>query len=290
VQHFGVYAWSAVLECVARLLSGALLLLFVPSVHAALLAYVLGLVAAQTAARLHLRSLPAPPPGASVGSASLARFAVPMFALTLLAAGFHSLDMLFVKHRFSAPEAGIYGAAGAAGRVFALLFSPFRVLLLPASSALRAQGRPAEGLLLRASAGFLLLAAVPLVAVAIAPDAIITVVYGERFAPAGALLLLMACSSILGFLPLLIAQALAAAEQWRWLALYALGLAGEWVALLAWGASPDRVVRIALAAKAATCLLLVGYYAAWRPRARLEEPRATTVAEPLGALGRGAWD
>jgi O-antigen/teichoic acid export membrane protein len=213
-----------------------------------------------------------------------------MFALTVLAAGFHSLDMLFVKHRFSAPEAGIYGAAAAAARVFALLFSPFRVLLLPASSALRTQGRPAERLLLRASAGFLLLAAAPLAAVAIAPDAIIALIYGERFAPAGALLLLMACSSILGFLPLLLAQSLAAAEQWRWLALYAVGLAGEWVSLLAWGGSPDRVVKIALVAKGATGLLLVGYYAAWRLRARLEEPRATVAAEPSSALGRGARD
>jgi O-antigen/teichoic acid export membrane protein len=267
LQDFGGYALNTILESGSRLALGIGVLLLSPSVEAALLVYLLATAAAHVAARMRIpRTEPAH--GAPPEPERLGRFFVPMFVMTLCAATFHNLDLLFVKAGFSAADAGLYGAAGAFARAFALLFLPFRVLLLPVMSSLQATARPIEGAFLRVSAYFFVLAAVPLGVIALWPDTLVHLLYGERFGSASILLLPMALSMLAGLIPVLLGQAFLAANHWPWLALYVLGLGAEWLALQRWGGSLGSAVAVALTVKGITAGVLCVYFVAWRRSTR----------------------
>lgn len=297
-RDFAGYGLNTVLEAGVRLVTGVALLALAPSVPSALAAYLLGVGGARLAAAARLRAgspgVEREPRGRGPTRDAVLGFAAPMYVMTGCAAAFQAADLLYVKACFPASDAGLYGAAAVFARSFALVFMPFRIMLLPVATARRERGTGSEGALLRMSLGFLVLAALPLAAVALRPDLLVRLLYGGGFVEATPLLLPLSLSMIAGMVPVLIGQTFASTEHWRWLPLYVGGLGAECAALALWGRDPSSVATIALLAKLATAAVLVLYLAvrrglgddlgvALRGESDLGPPRAAGTPTPTGS-------
>lgn len=116
---------------------------------------------------------------------STATVSVTLLAITVL--GF--ADILFVKHYFSAPQAGLYGIASLVGKGLYFLVSFAAVVVLPKASLEAARGRAALPTLARAVAVIAALSAIVILTLFFFKSQVVTLLAGKAFAGAGALLL-----------------------------------------------------------------------------------------------------
>jgi O-antigen/teichoic acid export membrane protein len=116
--------------------------------------------------------------------------AVGMASMSLL--GF--MDMLFVKHYFSAEQAGIYAAASLAGKIvyFMVGFAP--TILLPKASAHSRIGGSPVRLLAQAGALTGVISLATLVVFAFAPHLVITAIAGAKYEGAASFVLGYGCA------------------------------------------------------------------------------------------------
>lgn len=220
-QAFTAHNASTVIDAAARLAIGVLLVTFWPQPGPALLAYLLGLVVTLTYTPSQLAVLWRHHTAVPIDRAEVRRFAWPMFAVMLVTAGFQNVDMLYVKHEFSAQDAGVYGAAFTLTRLIAVMVTPFNVVLLPILTARHAGGRSIHGSLGRLCLYFVVLAAGPLALFAFWPEHVVRAFSPEGYGSAAGLLGELALVRLLGHLCHMVALAGAAVHDFRFLYFYA---------------------------------------------------------------------
>ena len=274
-QSFGSYNVNIITEAAIRLAVGLVLLRLLWGATSGLTAYLIALVATVVLARTQLRRMwygQAPEP---LDGRAVRRFAVPMFVMMFASAGFHNIDMLFVKHCFPAADAGIYGAVFVWARIMGTLVTPFSTLMLPWLTTLHTQRQALTGSFIRICAYFLLLAAIPLALFALWPGQIITWSYGEPFAAAAPLLFTLAAARLVGYLAHMLALAGAATNNFRFLYVYLPAFAAQVAALSLWHDSLRQVVAVVLVCEGIALAGMVVSFAVAGRRPRRPKPTGT---------------
>lgn len=256
LQRFGAYNINTLVESGSRLLVGLLLLSWVVSVNAGLAAYVVALVVTLLVSVGQLRSVWSGRQRQTLDGGAVRRFTIPIFATMLAYAAFHNLDMLLVKHFFSATDAGIYGAAFNLARVMAIIVTPFSTLLVPLLTALHTQGRPMWGSFLRVATFFCLIALCVIVFLGLFAHQIFRL-FTPEYASGAALLLPLAMVRLVGFLSFLIAMSGAAVNRFAFLCVFIPGLIVQIAFLSIWHDSLATVVNVMLAVQGGTLAAMV---------------------------------
>ncbi|MHC4709019.1 MAG: lipopolysaccharide biosynthesis protein [Planctomycetota bacterium] len=261
---FARYNRSVVTEAALRLLIGVPLLYAFADAGSAVGGYAAALLVLLPLSAKQAKVTSKGEEAVPVSAPEVLRFGSPMFAFSMAFVTFLNGDMLLVKLFFHGPEAGLYGGAVTLARSIALIYGPFGILLLPAFVSQEAGGSPPFRMVLRVVAYFLAAAALPLAAMAIWPEEILTLAFGEAFGAAAPLLLPLAGAAALAGFSALMGNALAGLGRFRFLAVYIGGLLLMVSGLSLWHESLDRVVVVVLAVQVITAVaMLVLLLAAW---------------------------
>ncbi|HEY6337578.1 MAG TPA: oligosaccharide flippase family protein [Candidatus Sulfotelmatobacter sp.] len=174
--HFSGLALNVVVEVVVKLAGAMLFLHFGMGVTGVMTAILLSIVAA------YLAGQPGPQYRAIAGKIKIAPFGEGMQAILYFAGQviLSNLDILLVKHFFPPSTAGIYAAVALVGRVVFMLSWSVVSSMFPvsASHSQRQSGRPVLHLALLLVAG---LTSAFIVAIALAPEAVWTMLLGKQF-------------------------------------------------------------------------------------------------------------
>ena len=275
VQSFNQYNLNILLEAASRLVLGVALLNVVGGATAGLAAHVVALAVVLMLCPWQLRGVWRGHEPARIDRGEVRRFTAPMFIAIFAYAGFQNLDMFFVKHHFSATDAGQWSAAFALTRALGVLVTPFTILLLPLLTTLYEKGHRIGPTFIRTCSYFLVLAAGPLVLFWLWPVGIVKVLYQEEFTGAAPLLLPLAVARLACYLTYLIVLVFASRARFRFLYIYVPGLAAEALVLLIWADSLATAAAAVLIVQAVILLLLAVLVAAEaRPGTEpLEDPR-----------------
>lgn len=246
LQAFGSLSLNTIMESAVRLGLGVALLAVWCHTASGLSAYLAALVVVLFVARAQLGRLWRDHDYERVDGTSIRRFAGPLLIMTITSAGLQNVDMLFAKRFLIEADAGLYAAAFTLSRTMSALVTPFTTLLLPVLTQLHGEGRRLGGTFARTCTYFLILAAVPITLFAVWPQQIMTLLYREEFADAGALLLPLTLMRLFGYLCHLIALAFAATNRFRFLWVYVTGFGAELVLLLCWHNSGEQIARVGL--------------------------------------------
>jgi O-antigen/teichoic acid export membrane protein len=103
--------------------------------------------------------------------------ALATFALTSMSFA----DLLLVKHFFSPEQAGLYGAISLVGKVLLFVVGFVPTIVLPKATARATHGQPALPILVQALGATILLSAIGLTVIAIAPAFVIRVMAGSAY-------------------------------------------------------------------------------------------------------------
>ncbi len=188
-RRFWTLGRSFLAEGVLRLGLGVLLVSLGLGLNGAVAAISLASLGALVVTLRGARALPSAGPSASAaGIGDALRWLVPYL---LAAAGMTVLtyaDVVFVKTRFLPEEAGIYAAASTGGKIILYATAPLAMVMLPEVVRRNAQGARSWGVLLRTALYAVGAGGTLLAAYALAPAAIIRVLFGGAYG-AGAPLL-----------------------------------------------------------------------------------------------------
>jgi len=256
LSAFGSLNANTIAEALVRVILGLAILWAAMSAGGALVGYLAGVVAALALSAWQLpRHWTGQSPEA-VDAKGILRYAAPLLVMMMVTAGFENIDMLAVK-RFADPiDAGIYGAAFTLARSMAALVTPFATLLLPLLTVAAQQGKAITGPWMRIAGYFLFLAGPVWIAFALWSEPIVSMLFGDEFAPAGSILALVAMARLLGYLGQLAALALCATGRFGFLYLYAPTLMLEAAALMFWHDSLMTVAWIATIGNGAALIAL----------------------------------
>ncbi len=179
-------ARDQLVEALARITIGALVLAVVPTPAAAIASYAAGSLLAWRLARAELGT-----PGPDTRAVAAATWASvgALACWNVLVAAAQQLDTLLVALGGSPAEAPAYGAVATLVRGFALLALPVQLQLGPQLCAGFARGRFEVRTLLVLLGTYLGLATVPLTICAVWPTAVLALAYGDAFLAAGPVLL-----------------------------------------------------------------------------------------------------
>jgi O-antigen/teichoic acid export membrane protein len=242
LMRFRAHNMNTVLEAVIRAGGAFLLLQISRTSTAALISYAIALLVAEgVIAAMFAREWRSVAP-ALVDWTEVTRLTLPMIVLMLAIAIFQNADVLAVKRWFAPNEAGVYGAASAIARAFGVIFVPLYVLAGPLLTGAHDSGRPIRGLTLQLTGVFLALSTIPLLLFVIWPERIMTLLYGPAYAAAGPLVARLGGVAIITFTALMLAQALISVADFRFLAVYGLGAAGQVIALAVRHATYNEVI------------------------------------------------
>lgn len=246
LQAFGALSVNTVTESALRLLAGVVLLGVWCQTASGLTAYLVALVVVLFVARAQLSRIWGGHAYEHIDGAPIRRFAGPLLIMTVASAALQNIDMLFAKRFLAETDAGLYAAAFTLSRTMSALVTPFTTLLLPVLTTMHGEGRRLGGTFARTCGYFLLLASVPVALFAVWPEQIVTLLYQDEYAGAGALLLPLTLMRLFGFLCHLIALAFAATNSFRFLWIYVGGLVVQLVLLLIWHESGARIAQVGL--------------------------------------------
>lgn len=183
-HRFRAQSWLNVLYSVTRVLFAVVLVLFGTRVYGVLFGFTLSL-ALSAAVSWHYVS---PRTGtANPESRRLLAFAAPLMVLAIGQAVLVNLDLLQMKAYFPASDAvGYYSGMASLSRTPYFLFTAFSVTLLPVvTSALRYQSRERAGDVIARATTFLLITALPVMAiVAAVPADLLDFVFPAEYASA----------------------------------------------------------------------------------------------------------
>lgn len=259
LQAFVSLNVNNITEALVRLTLGILLLLMSRSATVAVAAYLSGTLIAALLGHMQVRAMVTGHQRERVDGKEVVAFTLPVFVMMLIAAGFQNVDMLLVKSLFSDAAAGLFGAAHTLSRTMGALVTPFNTLMLPMVARMHGEGENVAGPMLRVVGYFLLLAAVPLAVFALAPDLVMTTLFGADFKPAGALLFPLSLARLAGHTAHMGALACAGLGRFRFLYVYGAGFFAQVILLTLFHGSPEAVVRVALVSQIGT-MIAVGVY------------------------------
>lgn len=262
VMRFGLYNGNTLFESIVRAAIAVVLLHFRATAAAALAAYVIALAAAELAMIAGLRSDAASASPAPVDWTEVRRLTAPITLLMLAIACFQNADMLVVKHFFDASSAGTYGAATALARVAGVIFVPLYVLVGPVLTRMHEAREPIFRATVNLGALYVALVVGPLIVFAIWPRAVVTLLYGARYAAAGALLAPLAGVAAVTYCGLMLAQALLTIRHSRFLAVYGIAAVVQVAALLCFHDTLREVLAALWSVQAAVAVVITLSFAA----------------------------
>jgi len=262
-QKYGAHSLSMILEAGLRLAVGVALFLSFRSVVVALSAYVIATVSAHGVALLHteVRRTSADPLG------GLVRGLFPLLVIASADAVLQNFDVFFVKAAFSDANAGVYGAVASVTRVLGVAATPVAVLALPHFTQQVALGKSPARSLVRLCLIFMGFAGIPLLAMAIWPGPLMTLLFGRGFGAGGKILLLHGISLLPTYLAMFVAQAFVASGKWRVAWLYGAGALLYVAAIMMAPDTLPSVLWVLIAFKSFVFLVMV---VAWVVAARAD--------------------
>jgi O-antigen/teichoic acid export membrane protein len=255
--HLRRYSISSVCEALVKLLATVVVLLAVSrTVDAAVMAIVLSAVLAVVVNWVLLRFLPRArdraEPVRDTSGYSLATLGCLILLAVLLSAD------IFAAKRYLAPhDAGLYASAALCGKIVFFATSCLTVVLFPVFSTRQEQGHDARHVLRKGLALVGATSAVLIVAYTVAPKAVVTPLFGERFAPAAAYLGLMAITFALYGLVYLAAMFLLSQKRSAGLAPLAIAVVAQLAGFFALHATIRELIAVnALVFASAAAVLL----------------------------------
>lgn len=256
LTRFREHNGSTILESSLRLLAAMVALTFSRSAAMAMLSYAAGLLIATIVLRARFRldwkGIAAEP----LAFGEVLRFARPMILVMIAFAIQQNADMIAAKLWLPAAAAGLYGAASGLARVFAVITSPFFILMVPRITSLVENRQPIAGAAFRLCGWFLLISAVPLAVFAWRGAFLVRLSYGESFAPAAILIIPLSVLAIVSNLGLLLAQALSAAHRFAILRVYLTAAIVEVAALSVGHRTAQTIVYSVLAVQTSSVLIM----------------------------------
>jgi O-antigen/teichoic acid export membrane protein len=250
-QQFRRYSWNITTESIVRLLLAVALLLLAASAAASLAAYVVALLAAMALAGWQKGDF------REVDMAAVRRYFAPVFAYTIIYAGFQNIDVLIVKRLFPPAEAGMYGAASFLSRAAGMLVMPFVAFAVP--HLVEALGDPAEvrRRFVRICAQYSILAAVAVAVIGSGSRLIIALLFGPGYGPAAGLLLPLSAAIALSGLVFLVCQLPVASNRFAFVKWYALGLLVEIAGLARFHRTLLDIALVLIIANVITLMLIL---------------------------------
>lgn len=263
LRRFRRFNLSTLLEAGSRLVAAMLIYKLARSPVVALLIYAAALLLAVVFLRNEVNKTLRGVEPAPLAGRQLLQFGVPMLVLAAGLAAYQNIDMILVRRWFSPEEAGFYGAASALAKVMGVLVVPFYAITLPSLAALHARGKPIVGALFRLTAYFAVVASVAITLLYFFGGEVMTLAYGREFESASHLLTPLAGAFAVGYVTLLVAQAFATLQEFRFLYVYWAGVVVQLVALWRLHHSLSQVTHVLLVTQtlvAACVLALFGLY------------------------------
>lgn len=262
---FRLYNESVIIEAAIRGLLAVALLVVARNATAAMIGYVVGLAVAELVMLRPLRREWRGMESEQVDWSDVQRLAVPIVILMFAIAVFQNTDMLAVKRWFSPRDAGAYGAATAIARGIGVVFVPFYVLAGPLLTSLHESGKPVFSPTLRLTALFVIVAVIPLLLIAWAPEVLLRLLYGPDFVRSSAVLAPLAGVALITFVGLMLAQALVTLHEFRFLAGYVFLAVMQIFGLALFHASYADVLRVLYVTQVAAVLSVSLFFVrAWR--------------------------
>lgn len=200
-HRFVTQSWLNILYSVSRVLFAIALVLMGTAVYGVLIGFALSLAVSAAVSWHYVR----PRTGiANPQSRALLAFAAPLMVLAVCQAFLVNLDLLQIKTYFPASDdVGFYSGMASLSRTPFFLFTAFSVTLLPVvTSALRNRGRAEAGRVIARSTSFLVITALPVVAiVAAVPSELLDFVFPAAYTvAAGALVLATVAQTLLAII------------------------------------------------------------------------------------------
>lgn len=269
-------ALSIVGEAVGRLALGGLLVVAGAGVTGAFLGTPLAFAVTTVALAVVLRRragtpahLPSAPRlralGASAGTA--------IAALTLIMV-LQNIDVILVKHRLAAADAGAYAATAVAAKVLIWVAIGVALHVVPEAARRAARGQPPLGALKHALVVIAGLAVPVLALYATVPELLLRIGFGEEYVRAHRALLPLGLAMTLLACCYLGAQYLVALRHGAFLWILASAVAVEVPALALVGDSPLSVALVVLGVQAATVGAMLAVATRARPRGAVAEAAA----------------
>jgi glycosyltransferase involved in cell wall biosynthesis/O-antigen/teichoic acid export membrane protein len=219
LRAYKVAGVSVVAEASSRLLAGLVLVGAGAGVSGAYLASPLSMVAVATVLAVILRRRLGPPDAAATPrrlDSLIAGAWAPVLGLTLIAV-LQNIDVIIVKHRVGGKGAGAYAAAAVAAKVVIWVGIGLAYYLVPEAARRASAGHSARGVLARALAIILAVAAPMLLVYAAVPGLVLSIGFGIHFPAVNhALVVLGAAMSLLAIGSLAV-QYMLAIEQYAFM-------------------------------------------------------------------------
>lgn len=180
----------------------------------------------------------------------------PMIVLMMALAVFQNTDLIAVKRWLTPELAGAYGAASALTRGFGALFVPLYALAGPLLTRTHERRESVFGPAMRLTAGYLAIVAIPLIAIVIAPRAIVVALYGPQYAMAAAVLAPLCVITMMSYIALMLTQALITIGDYRFVPVYAAAALAQIAGLAFFHATFNQVLIVLACAQGAALLLV----------------------------------
>ncbi len=277
-QLFGSMSFSQALEMFLRLSIGILLVWFGFSLNGAMAAIVLSLAIAYIATFLPLRKIfqskeqksrPGVDQKFKFDKKEIIKYSIPTLVTSALIALTLNLDIILVKHYFPPYEAGLYAAISTVAKIILYITSPVVGVMFPLISEQQTRGKKHFrlfwfSLLLTLIGGILLLAIYT-----VAPEKIITILYGGQYAPYYYLLPEIGLAILFLSLVNLIANYYLVIKNFFFLWLFGSIIVLQVILIALIHPTILAVVRILIITQASLCALLLGYYL-WNKRRQIK--------------------
>ena len=243
---FRSYNANVILEAAIRA-GGAIFVLRAMSSSAAtaLASYVAGLAVAEVVISFSLRRRWRGLEPAPIDWGEIRSLAGPLLLLMIAAAAFQNLDMLAVKRWIPAEDAGRYGAAMTVARSFAVVFVPLYVLSGPLLSTARERGERVVLPAVRLALLYVAICLPALLALALWPETLIGWLFGAGFTGLGSAVVVLSGIVILIHTSLLLVQVSITFDDFRFLAVYAIGVIAEVVGLALFHTRVTEILMVA---------------------------------------------
>ena len=226
MERYGAYAANTVLEAVARLAGGIMLLFFFKTAGAGFLAYSIALGIAFIMVRWHYRwTVPRGTGECSHDDTRVHGFFFWMLATSVCASGLLTLDMTFVKHYLPRTVAGYYGAAQTCARIPNIIFVACNTLLIPRLTRAAERREPLLRPLLAITGIFAVAAGSVIILFYFFSPAIIRLFFGPAFAPAAAIVFPLSAVHVILYSAFLLSAIFVVMHHFRYVIVWGMAVA-----------------------------------------------------------------
>lgn len=243
LQRFGAFGGAQIISALLRLVSGALLVLLGLGATGAVLSLLFAVLGIVVVTSVNLSELWHNGMERTDVSADMTRRLVLFATLGMISyTSLTSMDLLIVKTRFPAREAGLYAAVSAVGKIALWIPGALTALLLPKVSARRAAGRDTVCLLRTIQGAALALCGTATVVFFLAAPLVMRILFGEQYVVLAPLLGTYGVAVTFYALVGIWFNYFLAMEQTRYLAGMIVGSLGQAIVLYQFAAKPITVV------------------------------------------------